>query len=127
VLTRKERLLAERNVWFAAVRPDGRPHLTPIWFVWVDEKMWLCTQNNAVKARNVAANPNVSFALEAGDAPITAEGTAKVILSVDAPKTVSDAFTKKYNWDIASDPDGYGVVIEITITKWLFPGETVVT
>ncbi len=127
MLTRNERLTTERNVWFAAVRPDGRPHLTPIWFVWVDEKVWLCTQDGTVKARNVNANPCVSFALQDGDAPVTAEGTAAVIPAGEAPKAVMHAFTKKYNWDIASDPDGYGVVIAISITKWLFPGATVVT
>jgi F420H(2)-dependent biliverdin reductase len=125
--TRAERLATEANVWFAAVRPDGRPHLTPIWFVWVDDRMWLCTQSNAVKVRNVQANPNVSIALEDGNAPITGEGTATVRARAEAPLAVRDAFIAKYQWDIATDGDGYGVVIEITITKWLYPGETVVT
>jgi F420H(2)-dependent biliverdin reductase len=113
--------------WFAAVRPDGRPHLTPIWFVWVDDRIWVCTQNNTVKVRNVQANPNVSIALEDGNAPITGEGMAVVRLRTDAPSAVRDAFIQKYRWDIDSDTAGYSVVIEITIAKWLNPGEAVVT
>jgi F420H(2)-dependent biliverdin reductase len=125
--TRAERLATEPNVWFATSRPDGRPHLTPIWFVWVDERMWLCTQDQTVKVRNVRANPNVSIALEDGNAPVTGEGTSVVRSRADAPPAVRDAFIAKYQWDIATDSDGYGVLIEITMTKWLFPGETIVT
>jgi PPOX class probable F420-dependent enzyme len=123
--TRAERLATEANVWFAAVRPDGRPHLTPIWFVWVDDRMWLCTQDQAVKVRNVRANPKVSVALENGNAPVTGEGVAVVRRRDAAPPSVRGAFIDKYEWDIASDTDGYGVVIEVTITKWLQPGGTV--
>ena len=32
---RDERLRTEANVWLATMRPDGRPHVSPIWFVWV--------------------------------------------------------------------------------------------
>jgi F420H(2)-dependent biliverdin reductase len=125
--TRAERLATEANVWFAAVRPDGRPHLTPIWFVWVDDRMWICTQEQAVKVRNVRANPNVSIALENGNAPVTGEGLATVQARAEAPEAVRAAFIAKYAWDIASDTDGYGVVIEIVITKWLYPGGTATT
>ncbi|MCP4418942.1 MAG: hypothetical protein GY805_20185 [Chloroflexi bacterium] len=27
------RLLTERNIWLATVRPSCRPHLIPIWFI----------------------------------------------------------------------------------------------
>jgi F420H(2)-dependent biliverdin reductase len=121
--TRAERLTTEANVWFAAVRPDGRPHLTPIWFVWVDDRMWLCTQSSTVKVRNVRANPTVSIALENGNAPVTGEGTAVVRPQTDAPLAVRNAFIAKYEWNI-NEPDN--VLIEITIAKWLQPSDTVV-
>lgn len=125
--TRLERLASEMNVWLATVRPDGRPHLTPIWFVWVEERMWLCTQEQAVKARNVRSNPKVSVALENGSAPVTGEGIATIRRPAEVPPAVRDAFVDKYEWDIDSDADGYGAVIEITIEKWLYPsGETAV-
>lgn len=123
--SRAERLATDRNLWLAAVRADGRPHLTPIWFVHVDEHLWLCTMATAVKARLVHANPHVSVALEDGDAPVTGEGRALVRPAADVPQSVRDAFTMKFDWDITEDP-GY-VVIDITVTKWLAPGETVVT
>jgi F420H(2)-dependent biliverdin reductase len=125
-VTRIERLNSDQNVWLAAVRPDGRPHLTPIWFVWVDDRMWVCTQANAVKAKLIAANPKVSVALEDGNAPVCGEGTATVHPVADTPASVRAAFKAKFQWDLAGDND-YGVIIEIAIDKWLFPSTTVVT
>ncbi len=37
------RVHTDKNIWLATVRPDGRPHLTPIWFVFHDAKFWVCT------------------------------------------------------------------------------------
>ena len=124
--TRAERLATERNVWVATTRPDGRPHLTPIWFVFVDARVWLCTGAPAVKARNLRANSSVSFALENGSEPVTGEGVAVVHAGLDTvPGSVLEAFRSKYDWDLTTDAT-YQTVIEISITKWLHPGDTVV-
>ena len=32
----EERLRDSRNYWLATVRPDGRPHVMPVWAVWDD-------------------------------------------------------------------------------------------
>ena len=47
--TRAERLTSDANVWIALTRADGRPHLTPIWFVWVEEAIWLSPSTDAVE------------------------------------------------------------------------------
>ena len=72
------RLRDEQNLWLATTRPDGRPHLTPIWFVYVDDRFYVCTSSKAVKARNVRANAKASVALESGSQPMIAEGDARV-------------------------------------------------
>ena len=72
------RLRDEQNIWLATTRPDGRPHLTPIWFVYVDDRFYVCTSSKAVKARNVRANAKASVALESGSQPMIAEGDARV-------------------------------------------------
>ena len=120
--TKPDRLETEANLWFAATRSDGRPHLTPIWFVWVNEKIWLCTQKQAVKARIVASRPSVSFALEDGNRPVTAEGTARLIEIQAAPLEVHARFQTKYTWDVNDDNEN--VFIEISINKWLEPSNT---
>ncbi len=106
----ERRLQTEQNLWLATVRPNGTPHLVPIWFVWVAGKIYLCTGADSVKVRNLMQNPHVSIALEDGTQPIVIEGTAQPIGAV--PKPVIGSFKKKYDWDITSD-DTYTQVIEI--------------
>jgi PPOX class probable F420-dependent enzyme len=111
------RLLSDRNVWLSTVRPDGRPHLVPIWFVWVRDRFYICTEGKSVKVKNVAATPRASVALEDGNRPVIAEGVAAVL---DRPYTedVVAAFKDKYQWDISTD-NSYNVLIEIIPEKWL--------
>ena len=114
------RLQTERNVWLATVRPSGRPHLVPIWFVWVDERFWICT-SASTKTRNIAGNSKVSVALESGNDPIVAEGTA-IVHTEPYPLAVAEAFAEKFDWDItqpASD-GSYDALIEIVVDRWLF-------
>ena len=72
-MTSDPRLLTERNIWLATTRPSGRPHLIPIWFVWVDERFYICTGGNSVKARNLNATLQATVALEDGNRPLIAE------------------------------------------------------
>ena len=45
--------------WVTTVRPDGRPHSTPLVAVWLDDALYFCTGATEQKAHNLAANPNV--------------------------------------------------------------------
>lgn len=116
------RLQHEQICWLATVRPDGRAHLTPIWFVWLRDSFWICCNTGTVKARNMEANPAVAVSLESGSDPLVVEGTAS-LHARPYPADVIDAFQAKFDWDISGnvpDPDGdFGVLAEITPTKWV--------
>lgn len=114
------RLQTERNVWLATVRPSGKPHLVPIWFVWVSERFWICT-SASTKTRNILHNSQVSVSLESGNDPVVAEGTAR-IHDQPYPTEVADAFASKFDWDIRQPTaDGsYDALIEISVDRWLF-------
>src|SRR5512140_2813390 len=75
----EERLSGERNIWIATVRPDGRPHLVPVWFSWVEKKIYVCTEPGSVKGRNLRINTRVALALEGGTHPVISEGLAQFI------------------------------------------------
>ncbi|NEE25584.1 pyridoxamine 5'-phosphate oxidase family protein, partial [Streptomyces sp. SID7982] len=45
--------------WLSTVRPDGRPHVTPLIGVWSQGALHFCTGPQERKARNLAANPEV--------------------------------------------------------------------
>ncbi len=116
-----ERLGHERNVWMASVRRDGRPHLVPVWFVWHEACFFIGMKPNSVKAKNLRGTPLVSLSLENGDDVVICEGKVAVYdgeISAD----IAQKFKQKYDWEIASDTE-YGLLIQVSPTKWLIWGE----
>src|SRR6202012_737819 len=45
--------------WISTVRADGRPHVTPLVAVWLDDALHFSTGPDEQKARNLAGNPRV--------------------------------------------------------------------
>ncbi|MBA2944863.1 TIGR03618 family F420-dependent PPOX class oxidoreductase [Streptomyces himalayensis] len=118
-----DRLARERNAWLCTVRPDGSPHVTPVWFVYLHDTWWIGADEGAVKVRNIEKTPRVSLALESGDAPVVAEGEAAV--HRDAfPAEVTADFAAKYDWDVtAPQRPGRGrVLLEVPVRRWLLAG-----
>jgi F420H(2)-dependent biliverdin reductase len=111
------RLETQQNIWFCSVRPGGRPHLAPIWFVWHNSKLFISTEPDSVKSRNVQRNPNVVLALEDGAHPVICEGKAQ-LLEQPLSEDLLAAFFKKYEWDL-NDEAKYSQVIEVIPGKWL--------
>jgi len=67
----RERLATAEVYWLSTVRPDGRPHVTPIASVWLDDALYFTTgQRNArrrtwrrtrtARSRPVATSSKVS-------------------------------------------------------------------
>ncbi|GGM01893.1 hypothetical protein GCM10012279_19490 [Micromonospora yangpuensis] len=113
------RLADERNVWLCTLRGDGSPHVTPVWFVYLDCVWWIGCDGRSVKVRNVRADPRVSLALEDGVAPVVAEGAARVH-HADFPAPIVTAFAGKYaGWDIRGDDR---VLLEVPVRRWLLAG-----
>lgn len=121
----RDRLATEKNVWLCTVRPDGSPHVTPVWFVFLRGRWWIGADGGSVKVRNVEKFARVSVALEDGRFPVVAEGTAVVRRgSPPFPADVTEAFAAKYGWDVTV-PHGPGetrVLLEITVRRWLLAG-----
>jgi hypothetical protein len=112
-----DRLHSEPNIWLATTRPDGRPHLAPIWFVWLDGAAYILTALNTVKAKNLLANPRASLALENGSRPVIAECVARRVEPPYSPELAAE-FMRKYEWDITRDGE-YDGMFALTPVKWL--------
>lgn len=108
-----ERLSSQRNIWVATVRPDGRPHLAPVWFVAEGKALYFVTDPKSVKARNLQRNPRVAVSLEDGDAPYIVEGLAR---PANPSAEIVRLFKAKYDWDITTDTQ-YSQVFEVEVTK----------
>jgi pyridoxine/pyridoxamine 5'-phosphate oxidase len=53
-----KRIEAAELFWLSTVRPNGRPHVTPLISVWVDGAAYFCTGAEERKAKNLTANPS---------------------------------------------------------------------
>ena len=88
-------LADERIVWLSTVRPDGTPHLVPTWFWWDGTALVVFSKPDAVKARNLRANPRLMVAVgDPGDDFSVGLIEAEATCSDDAP--IPDAFFAKY-------------------------------
>jgi hypothetical protein len=96
--------LAEAQIyWLSTVRPDGRPHVTPLIAVWQDDAAYFSTGPGERKARNLAGNAHCVLttgcnALDEG-LDVVVEGEA-VRMTEDAPlRRLADAYEAKYGSD----------------------------
>ena len=78
----EERLRSEPTVWLSSTRPDGRPHVVPVWFNWDGSVFDVFSKPNAQKVRNLREHPQVMLAVgqpaEEWDVELV-EGTAAII------------------------------------------------
>ena len=86
--------------WVSTVRPDGRPHVTPLIAVWQDDALHFATGAEERKARNLAANPAVALttgrnALHGGT-DLVVEGTAVRVTDEATLHRLAAGFLAKY-------------------------------
>jgi hypothetical protein len=61
-----DRFLADaRTCRVATVGPDG-PHATPLWFVWVDGRLWLYSITRSQRWADLTRDPRISAVIDDG-------------------------------------------------------------
>jgi general stress protein 26 len=101
-------LEAAEVFWLSTVRPDGRPHVTPLLAVWLDDALYFCTGPPERKAKNLDHNPYCILttgrnSLDGLD--IVVEGKAREVSDELELGRVADAYAAKYPSDF-TEPDG---------------------
>ena len=84
--------------WLATVRPDGAPHVMPVFAVWSAGALYLASKDTARKSRNLAAEPRCVLTHDAGDLHLVVEGTARKVTDDAALARASEAFATVYDW-----------------------------
>lgn len=89
-----------RLYWISTVRPDGRPHVTPLIAVWLDGALHFCTGEEERKARNLAENPHCvlttgSNTMDDG-VDVVLEGEAVNVTDEARLRVLADAWVAKY-------------------------------
>lgn len=116
------RLGREMNIWLATVREDGRPHLVPMWFVWLGELLYVCTGKHSQKFNNLRDNQNVALALPDTGSVVIVEGEAHAADRATT-ETLAEYFYNKYEWDFRYDTAADWRLIEVTPHKIMAWGD----
>jgi PPOX class probable F420-dependent enzyme len=92
----EERLARSHDYWLASCRPDGRPHLMPVWAVWLDGSLWFSSSNGSRKTRNLRATPTCSVSTDDARNPVVVEADAEPVADPAQLRRVLDAENDKY-------------------------------
>ena len=92
----EKRLVASHNYYLTTVRPDGTPHVMPLWGIWVNGRFYFSTGATSVKARNLAANRACVVCTENAAEAVVVEGTATPMADAARLAQVAPHYAKKY-------------------------------
>jgi PPOX class probable F420-dependent enzyme len=88
-----------RTATFATVRPDGRPHAVPTWYLADGADFVFTTWHTTVKVRNLRADPRAALVVQDPDPPYdyaTVEGRAEIIDDLVECRRIATALGVKY-------------------------------
>jgi general stress protein 26 len=99
----RRRLEAAEVYWLSTVRPDGRPHVTPLLAIWQDDAAYFCTGHRERKAGNLEANRHCILttgcnALGEG-LDLVIEGDAVRVTDESTLQRLAGAYVSKYGPD----------------------------
>lgn len=88
------------SFWLATTRPDGRPHLVPLFVIWADGRLYFAASPASQKARNLSSKSNAVITTSGNAIDLVVEGEAiraKDDASLDA---AAAAYASKYGWQV---------------------------
>jgi len=93
----EERLRTSHDYWLATTRPDGAPHVMPVWAVWHDTALWFSCSRGSRKTRNLRTEPRCVLTTDNPREPVVLEGSAAVVSDPAALQLVLDLENAKYH------------------------------
>jgi PPOX class probable F420-dependent enzyme len=96
----QRRLTVSHDYWCATARPDGRPHVMPVWGVWLDDRLWFSSSLGSRKARNLAAEPRCTLTTDDALNPVVVDGVAERVTGTGPIAAFVDAVNGKYDADM---------------------------
>ena len=96
----RERLATAKVYWLSTVRPDGRPHVTPIAAIWLDDALYFSTGQTERKAKNLAQNTHSVVTTGCNvleDLDVVVEGDAARVTDEANLQRLADEYVAKYD------------------------------
>jgi hypothetical protein len=73
-----ERMTQAMHYWLGTVNADGRPHVTPVDGIWLDDKLYFGGSPQTRHNRNLSANPAVTIHLESSEDVVILHGDVQL-------------------------------------------------
>jgi nitroimidazol reductase NimA-like FMN-containing flavoprotein (pyridoxamine 5'-phosphate oxidase superfamily) len=93
-----------RTFWLATIYAglhagQARPHVMPVWGVWLDDAFFFSTGRKSRKGQNLAANPACTITNDDGEEAVIVEGLATQAEDAAEQERIAVAYKKKYKMD----------------------------
>jgi nitroimidazol reductase NimA-like FMN-containing flavoprotein (pyridoxamine 5'-phosphate oxidase superfamily) len=93
-----------RTFWLGTIHSgkgvtQSRPHVMPVWGVWLDDAFFFSTGRKSRKGQNLAANPACTVTNDHGEEAIIIEGDARQVDAAATLERVAVVYKKKYKMD----------------------------
>jgi general stress protein 26 len=120
--------------WLSTVRSNGRPHVTPLPAIWLDQVLHFCCGDQEQKSANLRANSNCVLTtgtnqLHSG-LDVIVEGVAERITDRTKLSELAALWKSKLDWDFGVGEDAFkdpagrnGLVYGVAPTKVLSFGK----
>jgi PPOX class probable F420-dependent enzyme len=121
-------LVGTRTANVATVRIDGRPHVTPVWFVLDGDDIIFNTGATSVKGRTLRRDPRVSLSVDDATPPysfVVIEGIAEISDDLDAMLPWSTAIGGRYMGTDQAEQFGRRNAVEGELLVRVHPQRTI--
>jgi len=98
---RDEFLKTQKILRLSTIGKNNFPHITPVWYMFSGEKIYIGTDTKSQKIKNIQKNNHVSFCVDVGvNSPdiygVMGQGIANLILEMPKTKTIAKKILLKY-------------------------------
>ena len=98
---RDEFLKIQKILRLSTIDKSNFPHITPVWYMFNDEKIYIGTNTKNQKIKNIEKNNHVSFCVDVGvNSPdiygVMGQGIANIILEIPKVEKIAKKILLKY-------------------------------
>jgi general stress protein 26 len=99
----EQRLVDSHDYWLATSWPDGRPHVMPVWGMWLEGCWWFSSSLGSRKTRNLRERSQCVVTTDQPREPVVVEGHAELIVDRAHLAEVLAAENAKYSTDYGEE------------------------
>jgi len=94
----REQLERADKYWLATVRPNGQPHVMPLFGIWSEDALYFTSSPKARKAKNIALNSHCVITAAGKSLDLVVEGKAAKVYDEPRLKHIAVLYASKYSW-----------------------------